>query len=165
MRQGIASLALAQFQKYLPNQTRHCAHRSSNPQFELVPPPFSYLPKQQTSPPLGAAALEPRIPRTHDGLRHAPRTRGLRQVPRTYGSPDKRPKRTTDFDKRSECTTSSDKYLERPPPDKRPKRTSDSGMIRNEPIAVIDSGFFPNILPIKLFRRKFNFDKSKNGKI
>ena len=38
-------------------------------------------------------------------------------------------------------------------------------MIRNEPIAVIDSEFFPNILPIKLFRRKFNFDKSKNGKI
>ena len=53
----------------------------------------------------------------------------------------------------------------RPLPDKRPKRTSDSGMIRNEPIAVIDSEFFPNILPIKLFRRKFNFDKSKNGKI
>ena len=53
----------------------------------------------------------------------------------------------------------------RPLPDKRPKRTSDSGMIRNEPIAVIDSGFFPNILPIKLFRRKFNLDKSKNGKI
>ena len=66
MRQGIASLALAQFQKYLPNQTRHCAHPGSNPQLELAPPPFSHLPKQQTSAPLGAAALEPRIPQTHD---------------------------------------------------------------------------------------------------
>lgn len=53
----------------------------------------------------------------------------------------------------------------RPLPDKRPKRTSDSGMIRNEPIAVIDSEFFPNILPIKLFRRKFNLAKSQYGKI